>query len=143
MQRTICRGVMSASSFQSGLPSALRVEIPDGVDDGGHRQVDHAFLGPSQRSCESPASAARTAEVRDHVLEAPADDERRERVDRRDAHLVAAADREGEPVAFEPPSVWRIDVGRRVVGIRVHRVGATRGQRAVGNRRSGRELRNR
>ena len=90
------------------------------------------FSGPSQRSCESDASR-RYVPPRspDDVGDVPADEAIRVDARRRRAQLVAAADREGEAV---PRSTVRRrlvggqdDVGGRVVGILVHRVGAVGG----------------
>ena len=64
-------------------------------------------------------------------LERPPDDDRRQRVDRRHAHLGPAAEREREAVALEV--VARIgpqdDVRGGIVGRRVHRVGTGQGAR--------------
>ena len=94
------------------------------------------FSGPSQRSCDSDARLRQNpAKSGGDVVEPPADDEMPERLDRRRAHLVAAADRERQAVPFEPAVGLQDDVRRGVVGIRVHGVGAG-AVREVGNRRS-------
>ena len=69
------------------LASRLRVQVPDGVDDRGQREVDDALLGPEpaqlrvgrERCARTPAGPA------DDLVERPPDDERPERADRRDA----------------------------------------------------------
>ena len=52
-------GVMSASSFQSGLPATLRPQVPDGVDDRGGREVDRrpSPARSSAAGCRRRASA--------------------------------------------------------------------------------------
>ena len=62
-----------------------------------------------------------------------ADDQMAKGVDRRDADLVAAADRERQAVPFEPAVGLEDDVGRRVVRIGVHRVGAVVGRAKSGS----------
>ena len=78
------------------------------------------FSGPTQRSWPSPDERSpERPRVGLDRLERPADDERRERLDRRDAQLVAATGGEGQPVTLEPvPGVGpEDDVRRRVVGL--------------------------
>ena len=83
------------------------------------------FSGPSQRSCESRRQPAPEAgEVARDVLERAADDEVAERVESPRRTFVAAADRERQSVAFEGAVGLQNDVGRRVVRIGVHGVGA-------------------
>ena len=103
----------------------LRVQIPDRVDDGGRGKVDHALLRsqPAQLAVgdESPPQPS---EVCDELLDRRPDHVRRERLDRGDADLGAAADREREPVPRQAARIVGLegDVGRRIVGIRVHRI---------------------
>ena len=131
MHATICRGVMSASSFQSGFRARLACRSHIGVDDRRHRDVDDALLRaePAQlRVADASArqNAAGSAKISSSVA---ADDQRRERADRFGADLVAAADREREAVPLESPSVLQDDVRGGVVRILVHRIGAVGGQR--------------
>jgi hypothetical protein len=66
--------------------------------------------------------AVDVAQRRERLLEREAGDERLERADRGDLHVVAAPDREREPVALEPvPGVGPDHhVGGGVVRVRVH-----------------------
>ena len=75
---------------------------------------------------EAPPEAG---EVGRDVVEALADDEVTERVDRRGAHFVAAPDRERQAVPFEAGVGPQDHVRRRVVGIDVHGVGPGVGAR--------------
>ena len=125
MHDTSCFGVMSASSFHTGLRSDLAVEIPHRVDDRGEREVDDALLGPQPaqlRVAGKPSPEA--AEVLGDLVQREAHDVITERFDRRRAHLVAAPDREREPVALETAVRLQNDVRRRVVRIGMHRIGA-------------------
>ncbi len=64
------------------------------------------------------------AEVAEHGVEVAAGESGSDGLDRRALDLVAAADREREPVPGESVDIRADDdVGGRVVGIRVHRVG--------------------
>ena len=84
------------------------------------------FSGPTQRSWLSPTmcdqKAPRSA-VNDSRVRPTTSG--REGLDRRDAQLVAAAARERQPVTLEAVRVIGLedDVGRRVIGLEVHRVG--------------------
>jgi hypothetical protein len=116
---------MSTRSLPERLSLDLRPEIPDGVDDRSGRQVNDALLRsePPQLAV-TRERAPEGAHVREDVVETTADDEGRERLDRRATHLVAAADREREAVADDVFVVGTDDgVGGRVVRIRVHRIG--------------------
>ncbi|GAB3995002.1 hypothetical protein GCM10029992_11060 [Glycomyces albus] len=64
------------------------------------------------------------------VVDLAADDVLGERLDRRAADVVAASDGEGEAVAFAAVVGVQDDVGRRVVGVGVHRVGAVEAARS-------------
>jgi hypothetical protein len=59
--------------------------------------------------------------------ERPADDEMFEGEDRGHTYFIAAADREGEPVALEVGGGTQDHVRGRVVRIRVHGIGAIAG----------------
>ena len=64
------------------------------------------FSGPIQRSWLSPTSVRQNAPMsREELVDAPAHDERPERLDGGDDDLVAAADRERQAVALGPVRV--------------------------------------
>ena len=130
--RRSARGVMSASSFHSGLPSALAHRSQTALTSAAVARWMTPFSGPSQRSWLSPVSARQNAaQVGGDRLERAADDERRRARGSPATHdLVAAADREGQAVTLQ--SIVRRSedhVGGRVVRRRVHRVGAGQGAR--------------
>ena len=108
------------------LALALCVQVPDRVDHRGGSQVDRALLGPDPtKLAVADERAPEGAHVGEHVLERASDHERPQRFDGGDADLVAASDREGEAVPSGGLVVGADDhVGRRVVGVRVHRVRA-------------------
>ncbi len=89
--------------------------------------MDDAFLGadPAQLAVAHDLVPER-AEIVGQRLEAAPDDHRRERLDRRDAQLVAPAAGKCQAVALEAGRVVGLkhDVGRRVIGGDVHRVGS-------------------
>ena len=90
MHETSCFGVMSASSFHTGLRSDFGVQVPHRVDDRRQREMDDAFLGsqPAQlRVVRQLAPEAR--EVGRDVVQAAADDKVTKRIDRGDDHFVA------------------------------------------------------
>ena len=107
------------------LALELGPEVPNGVDDGARRQMDRALLGsdPSQLRVgdEAPPEAAH---VLADAVERPADHERLERADRRNADFGAPAAREGEAVTLEADVRRQHDVGGRVVRVGVHRIRA-------------------
>ena len=86
--------------------------------------MDDAFLGsePTQLRVagERPPEAG---EIRPDVLERAADHERREGADCLGANLVATADRECKPVAFDPGVGLEDDVRGGVVRVWMHRIG--------------------
>ena len=85
------------------------------------------FSGPSQRSCESPASSRQNAaEIGGEVLERSADDVMTEGFDCGGANLVAAPNRKRQPVAFEAAVGLENHVRGGVIGIGVHGIGADR-----------------
>ena len=102
MQRTISRRRHVGQQLPDRLALGLGVEIPHRVDDRGHRDVDDTLLGtePAQLRVAGQLAPER-AEIGGEIVERPADDVMTERLDRRDADLVAAADREGEAVTFD------------------------------------------
>src|SRR5437016_3982149 len=97
-------------SFRSGpiparprLALRLGVEIPDGVHDSGRREVEDALLGADPAELRVAGQPEpEPCHVSLDLLEGQSPDEGRERADRRDAQLVAPADREREAVALEP-----------------------------------------
>ena len=112
---------MSASSFQTGLLRHLGLQIPHRVDDRRHRQVDDALLRPEPAQLrvagERPPERRRGG---DDLVEVAADHQRLEGANRRDAHFVAAADREREAVPLETAVGLKDHVGSGVVGILVN-----------------------
>ena len=123
--RTSSSGVMSARNCHSGLPARLASRSQTRVDKRRGREVDDALLGPDPAELAVVGRARpERAEVAGDVLERPARDEMRERCDRRDAELVAAAGREGQPVALDAVAGVgpEHDIGRGVVGLPVDRV---------------------
>src|SRR6185503_11206612 len=116
--------------FPQRLARALRVQIPDGVDDRRHRDVDDAFLRAEPAELRVAGQVAPERRRRRHdVVERAADHERLVGADRAGADLVAAADGEGEAVAFEPRVRVQDDVGGGIVGIGVDGIGAGLRQR--------------
>ena len=111
------------------LPQRLALdlgpEVPDRVDDRSGAEVDDTLLRtePAQLAVRDEAPPEAT-HVGDDRLETPADHERLERANRRDAHLRPATTRERQPVTFD--SVVRIgaqnQLGRPIVRIGVHRI---------------------
>ncbi len=108
---------LSGSHVRQQLPERLAfglgVQVPDGIDDGGHRQVDDAFFRtkpPQLRIARQ--SPPEPAQVCDQVLERPADYQITMSVDCGHAHLIAAANRKGQPVAFERTIGLEDDIGR-------------------------------
>jgi hypothetical protein len=106
------------------LARPLRGEVPGRVDHRAGRHVHDALLGaePAQLRVAGQLSVE-AAEVQTEVGDVTADDVRRERMDRRRLHLVAASYREREPVPVRTLVGTQDDVRRGVVGVRVHRVG--------------------
>ena len=100
---------MSASSFHTGLPSALAQRSQTALTTAAVARWMTPFSGPIQRSWLSPVTAPEAAEVGGDAAQLCGRDQLRQEPDGRDAQLVAAADREGYAVAFEPSgSVWRM-----------------------------------
>jgi hypothetical protein len=90
----------------------LGVKVPDGIDDGGHRQVNHALFGaePAQLRVAGESSPE-PAEICREILDSLADEMRAECLDRRHAHFVAAADRKRQAVPLERAVRPEDDVG--------------------------------
>jgi hypothetical protein len=107
------------------LPLAARVEVPDGVDDGGQREVNHALLRPEPPQLRLAGQAVPEArEVRRDAAEVAPDHEVAERIHRRGAHFVAPPDGERQAVSLEAGVGVQNDIRRRIVGVGVHRIGA-------------------
>ncbi len=108
------------------LALELRPEVPDRVDNGCGREMDHALLRaePAELAVRHEA-APEAAHVGPDPVEALAHDERLEGMDRGDADLGAPAARERQPVTVDPV----VTIGAQdhvrggVVRIGVHRVG--------------------
>ena len=110
--------------FPERLVRRPRVQVPHRVDDSRQRQVDDALL----RSEPSKLRLVRqhppeTGEVRRDLVEPAADDETAERLDGQHADIVAASDGEGEAMTLQPLVGSENHVRRRVVRIRVGRIG--------------------
>src|SRR5262249_38601015 len=92
--------------------------------DGGQRDVDDAFLRtePSQLAFRRQFAPERRRLI-DNLLERATDDERPKGADGFDAHLVAATDGERKAVPLEMTVGLEDDVRRRIIRIRMHRVG--------------------
>ena len=92
--------------------------------------MDHAFFRaqPAQLRIgrEPPPEPGK---VGGHVSQRQPDDEVAERFDRRDAHLVAAADRERQTVSLETGVGSKDHIRGGIVGIDVHGVGPVMGSR--------------
>ena len=101
----------------------LRVEIPDGVHDGGGGKMDRAFLGtdPAELAVAGDVPPE-LAEVRGDGGERTSDDQRRERADGGNNDLIPSTNGEGEPVALMRAVGFENDVGGGVIGIGIHRV---------------------
>ena len=92
--------------------------------------MDDAFFRAEPAQLRFGREAApEPGEIGSDVVEPPAHHEVLQRADRRDAELVAPADRERQTVPFNPCAGLQDDVGRGVVRIRVHGIGAGRGPR--------------
>ena len=110
------------------LAFELGPEIPERIDHRGRRQMDDALLRPD------PAQLARRDELAPigahgagDVGKPPADHQRRQSLDRRHAELVAATQREGEAMPLQPRLVsGQHHIGRRIIGIGIHGIGAVR-----------------
>ena len=110
----------------------LRVQIPDRVHDRGRRQVHDALLRAEPANLRvGDEPAPESSEVCDHVLDGRADHVRHQGLDRRDADLRSAPDREGEAVPRDAGRMvgFERDVRRRVVRVGVHGVRAGAAER--------------
>ena len=101
------------------------VQVPEGVHEGGGGQVDDALLGsePAELGIAGEGAGER-AEAFGQIVDVDVDEVVGECVDGGDADLVAAADREREPMTLMITVRLEDDVSGRVVGIRMHGVGA-------------------
>ena len=134
MQAMNCSGVRSATSFQTGLPSAFAQRSQAAFDDRGRREVDDALLRaePAELRFVREA-AARSAPIslrRSSSVTPTTSGESARTAAQHD--LVAAAEGEGHAVAAQVAVRFQHDVGRRVVGVGVHGVGAGEGARGRG-----------
>ena len=89
--------------------------------------MNHTLLGaepPELRVTDEPAPNA--AQVIDEIVKRNPDDMRSERLDRADAHLGPAADREGQPMTGELVGMVGLEhhIGSRVVRVEVDGVRA-------------------
>lgn len=89
--------------------------------------MDDPLLGAEpSKLCVSGEPLPELARRIDEFGDRSADDERAERIDGRDDDLRSAADRERKTVSGDPIAAVRLEdhVSRRVVGVRIHRIGA-------------------
>ena len=92
-----------ASSCHSGRPARLAFRSQSALTTAPMAMCMTPFSGPSQRSWESwTSSRHRPPRSREHVLDVPTNQVRREALDRGDLHVVAAADGEHEAVPVQP-----------------------------------------
>jgi hypothetical protein len=107
------------------LPFGLGVEVPDGVDDRPGCQMNDTLLWsyPPKLAVAGYATPE-GAHVLCERLQGLPDDERSQSFDSGDAQLVAPPDSEREAVTFRIRVGFEDHVGRRVVGVLVHGVGA-------------------
>src|SRR6266545_2050179 len=109
------------------LAGRFGIQIPDSVDHGGGRQVDDALFraNPAQLAIAGD-QVPEGAHIGRERLKRLADDQVFERLDRCDAQLIAAADREGQAVAFEPIRAigFKHNIGGRVIWVAIHGIGA-------------------
>ena len=124
MQRTNSSGDMSATSRHTGLPSIFAHRSQTALTTAPVARWMAPLSGPIQRSWLSEVTwRQKRAHVGGDVLHVEPDHEVPHRTNSRAADLVAAADGEGQPVAFEPGRVRRQDdVGGRIVRIGIHRI---------------------
>ena len=99
---TISSGVMSTTSFQSGLPAVFANRSQTAFTTAAVARCITPFSGPIQRSWLSPTSCRQNAPMsaNSSSVDRPSD-ERPERLDGRDDDLRPAADGEREAVALE------------------------------------------
>ncbi len=120
-------GVQVGQEPPEGLPGALGAQVPRGVEHRADRHLHDALLRaePAQLRFVDHLLGERP-EVAEDLVDAAADDERCQRVDRGGLQVVAAARREGQGVALE--SVTGVGaqhrVRRGVVRLGVHGVRA-------------------
>ncbi len=108
-----------------GLAFGLGPQVPGGVDHRAGGQVDGALVraDPAQLAVRGHV-APEAAHVLADPVQVEAHHQVAHRLDRRAADLVAAADREGQPVPFQAVAIgFENHVGSRVIGIGVHRIG--------------------
>ena len=89
--------------------------------------MDGSFFGPDPAQLAVAGhSSPEGAHIGPDFLQGLPDDKRFPGFDGGGTELVAASDREGEPVSFQAGRVVRqqLDIGRGVVGVRVHCIGA-------------------
>ncbi len=113
------------------LAGTAGAEVPQSVEDRPRRHVDHALLRSQPAELRIVDEIATDGpEVTEHGVEVAPREPRGERLDRRALDLVAAPDREGEPMPGQSVDVGTDDqVRRRVVRVSVHRVRTVEHQR--------------
>jgi hypothetical protein len=109
-----------------GLARMACGQVPRGVDDRADRHVHHALFGAEPAQLRIAVEFARErAEVAGDAFDRAAHHEVFQRGERGRLHIIAPADRKDEAVAREAIGAIGADrhIGRRVVGVRVHRIG--------------------
>ncbi len=103
----------------------FRPQIPHRIDHRRGGEVDDAFFwaDPAQLRIAGDMPPERT-HVTGERFERAADDQRFQRFDRGDTQFIATPDGEGQAMAGERAVGVQDDVGRRVIGIGIHRVRA-------------------
>ena len=117
-------GAELAEQLPDGLAGPAGRQIPDGVDDGAGRHVHRPLLRPQPAQlavADQPTGEG--PQVGDRLVHVHARHQRFERLDRRRLQVVAATDGEDQAVAHLAARGPQHQVGRGVVGERVHRVG--------------------
>ena len=85
---------MSDEQLPDWLAFGFAIEVPDGIYDGGKRQVNDAFLRPKPAELRlAGKTVPEPAKVRCDVFECAADHKMTKRLDRRGTHFVATSDR--------------------------------------------------
>ncbi|MNE54214.1 hypothetical protein D3C80_1489780 [compost metagenome] len=119
--------------FPHGFAFVFGPQVPHGIDDGRGGQVNDPFLRaqPAQLAVTHGNVVPESAHVGDDVLQRQARHHRCQRLHGRHADFVAAADGEGQAVAFQAGRAVCVqhDIGGGVIRRAVHGVGAVQRQR--------------
>ncbi len=113
------------------LAGLLGQQVPHRVDDRARGKMDHTLFraDPAQLAVARHMPPEARAVLADPVEVEP-DDQRRQRLDRRAANLIAAPDGEGQAMAAQPCIVRVEDaVSGRIIGVGIHRIRPVEHQR--------------